>query len=62
MALMICLMGFFGGLVMLAMKRERGVKGWDSMIECHGGMLDRLDCVIFAAPVYFHALRYWWKP
>ena len=62
MALMICLMGFFGGLVMSAMKRDRGVKDWGSMIEGHGGMLDRLDSVIFAAPIYFHALRYWWEP
>jgi phosphatidate cytidylyltransferase len=25
-------------------------------------MLDRLDSVIFAAPIYFHALRFWWVP
>jgi phosphatidate cytidylyltransferase len=25
-------------------------------------MLDRLDSVIFAAPIYFHALRYGWTP
>jgi phosphatidate cytidylyltransferase len=62
MALTICLMGFFGGLVMSAIKRDRGVKDWGSMIEGHGGMLDRLDSVIFAAPIYFHALRYWWVP
>jgi phosphatidate cytidylyltransferase len=55
-------MGFFGGLVMSAIKRDRGVKDWGSMIEGHGGMLDRLDSVIFAAPIYFHALRYWWVP
>ena len=62
MALTICLMGFFGGLVMSAIKRDRGVKDWGHMIEGHGGMLDRLDSVIFAAPVFFHALRYWWVP
>ena len=62
MAFMICFMGFFGGLVMSAIKRDRGVKDWGSMIEGHGGMLDRLDSVIFAAPIYFHALRYWWVP
>ena len=62
MALLICLMGFFGGLVMSAIKRDRGVKDWGTMIEGHGGMLDRLDSVIFAAPIYFHALRYWWVP
>ncbi len=62
MALVICLMGFFGGLVMSAIKRDRGVKDWGLMIEGHGGMLDRLDSVIFAAPIYFHGLRYWWVP
>lgn len=62
MALMICVMGFFGGLVMSAIKRDRGVKDWGTMIEGHGGMLDRLDSVIFAAPLYFHALHYWWVP
>jgi phosphatidate cytidylyltransferase len=61
-ALVVCLMGFFGGLVMSAMKRDRGVKDWGTLIEGHGGMLDRLDSVIFAAPVYFHIVRYWWQP
>jgi phosphatidate cytidylyltransferase len=60
MALIINLMGFFGGLVMSAIKRDRGVKDWGSMIEGHGGMLDRLDSVIFAAPIFFHITRYWW--
>ena len=62
MSLTVCVMGFFGGLVMSAIKRDRGVKDWGTMIEGHGGMLDRLDSVIFAAPIYFHALRYWWVP
>jgi phosphatidate cytidylyltransferase len=60
MALVSTLMGFFGGLVMSAIKRDRGVKDWGQMIEGHGGMLDRLDSVIFAAPVFFHLTRYWW--
>jgi phosphatidate cytidylyltransferase len=58
MALAVNLMGFFGGLVMSAIKRDRGVKDWGQMIEGHGGMLDRLDSVIFAAPVFFHLTRY----
>ena len=59
-ALLINLMGFFGGLVMSAIKRDRGVKDWGWMIEGHGGVLDRLDSVIFAAPVFFHITRYFW--
>jgi phosphatidate cytidylyltransferase len=61
-ALVVNLMGFFGGLVMSAMKRERGVNDWGTLIEGQGGMLDRLDSVIFAAPVYFHIIRYGWQP
>jgi phosphatidate cytidylyltransferase len=60
MALTITLMGFCGGLVMSALKRDRGVKDWGWMIAGHGGMLDRLDSVIFAAPVFFHLTRFWW--
>jgi len=59
-ALTLNLLGFFGGLVMSAIKRDRGVKDWGHMIEGHGGMLDRLDSVCFAAPIFFHTVRYWW--
>lgn len=60
-ALLICLLGFAGGLVMSAIKRDRGVKDWGHMIEGHGGMLDRIDSVCFAAPIFFHVVRYWWS-
>jgi phosphatidate cytidylyltransferase len=60
MALAVTLMGFLGGLVMSAIKRDRGVKDWGHMIEGHGGVLDRLDSVIFAAPIFFHLTRYFW--
>jgi phosphatidate cytidylyltransferase len=61
MALLITIMGFCGGLVMSAIKRDRGVKDWGQMIEGHGGMLDRLDSVIFSAPIFFHVTRYFWS-
>lgn len=61
-ALVIALMGFLGGLVMSAIKRDRGIKDWGNMIRGHGGMLDRLDSVVFAAPIFFHITRYWWVP
>ena len=61
-SLAICLMGFLGGLVMSAIKRDRGVKDWGTLIEGHGGMLDRVDSVVFAAPMFFHVVRYWWVP
>lgn len=61
MALVINLMGFLGGLVMSAIKRDRGIKDWGHLIEGHGGVLDRLDSVCFAAPVFFHLTRYFWQ-
>jgi phosphatidate cytidylyltransferase len=62
MSLAITSMGFFGGLVLSAIKRDRGVKDWGNLIEGHGGMLDRLDSVVFAAPIFFHLTRYWFTP
>lgn len=60
MALVISIMGFLGGLVMSAIKRDRGVKDWGMLIEGHGGVLDRLDSVIFSAPIFFHLTRYFY--
>lgn len=51
--------GFFGGLVLSAVKRSLGAKDWGASIPGHGGMLDRLDSVAFAAPIFFHLTRYW---
>lgn len=59
-ALTINVMGFFGGFVLSAIKRDRGLKDWGWMIEGHGGMLDRVDSLSFSAPVFFHIVRYWW--
>jgi len=61
-ALAINVLGFFGGFVLSAIKRDRGVKDWGRMIEGHGGMLDRVDSISFSAPVFFHIIRYWWVP
>jgi phosphatidate cytidylyltransferase len=61
MALLIALVGFLGGLVMSAIKRDRGIKDWGAMIEGHGGMLDRVDSVCFAAPIFFHATRFFYE-
>lgn len=59
-ALLVSLVGFFGGLVMSAIKRDRNVKDWGHLIPGHGGMLDRVDSVLFAAPIFFHLVRYYW--
>jgi phosphatidate cytidylyltransferase len=54
----IVVMGVLGGLTLSAMKRSLGAKDWGVMIEGHGGMLDRMDSVSFAAPVFFHIVRF----
>ena len=58
MSLVTTLLGFAGGLTMSAIKRDRGVKDYGTLIEGHGGVLDRLDSLCFAAPVFFHLTRY----
>jgi phosphatidate cytidylyltransferase len=58
LSLAITLAGFAGGLVMSAIKRDRGVKDFGTLIEGHGGVLDRIDSLCFAAPVFFHLVRY----
>jgi phosphatidate cytidylyltransferase len=61
LSLVIVMIGFFGGLVMSAIKRDRGVKDWGHLIAGHGGIIDRLDSVVFSAPIFFHLVRYWWS-
>lgn len=60
MSLGIAVMGFGGGLVMSAIKRDRGIKDWGQAISGHGGLLDRMDSLCFAAPVFYHITRYYY--
>jgi phosphatidate cytidylyltransferase len=62
MALVITTMGFVGGLIMSAIKRDRGVKDYGVLIGGHGGVLDRIDSLCFAAPVFFYLTRYFYMP
>ena len=58
MSAAIVVMGFCGGLVMSAIKRDRGVKDYGASIPGHGGVMDRIDSLCFAAPVFFHLTRW----
>jgi len=58
MSAVISLMGFAGGITMSAIKRDRGVRDYGTLVEGHGGVLDRIDSLCFAAPVFFHCTRW----
>lgn len=60
LALVIVLAGLLGGLVLSAVKRSLGAKDWGTMIQGHGGALDRMDSVTFAAPLFFHLVNYFY--
>jgi phosphatidate cytidylyltransferase len=60
MAFLVAMMGFAGGLIMSAIKRDHGVKDYGALLEGHGGILDRIDSLCFAAPIFFHLTRYFY--
>ena len=58
MSAAIALMGFAGGMTMSAIKRDRGVRDYGTLVQGHAGVLDRIDSICFAAPVFFHLTRF----
>ena len=62
MALIACTTGSMGHLVMKALKRDRGITNWGSQgrsVTGAAGLLDRVDALCFAAPVFFHSVRWY---
>ncbi len=53
-SLVITLLGFAGGLCMSAIKRDRGVKDFGTMIEGHGGMM-----ALFCRTGFFHLVSFY---
>lgn len=54
-------MGFAGGMTLSAIKRDRGVRDTGTLVQGHAGVLDRIDSLCFAAPVFFHLTRYFFS-
>ena len=59
MSLIITVMGAAGTMAMSAIKRDRGVKDYGTLVQGHAGVLDRVDSICFAAPVFFHVTRFY---
>lgn len=60
LALAVAVMGFAGGMTMSAIKRDRGVTDYGTLVQGHAGVLDRIDSTCFAAPVFFHLTNFFY--
>lgn len=60
MGAMVTVMAIAGTLTMSAIKRDRGVTDTGTLVQGHAGMLDQIDNVCFAAPVFYHLTRFFY--
>ncbi len=61
MSLVVAIMGFAGAMTMSAIKRDRGVNDYGSLVLGHAGVLDRIDTLCFSAPVFYHLTRFFFS-
>ena len=58
MAALVAFMGTCGSLTMSAIKRDRGVRDYGTLVHGHAGILDRIDSLCFAAPMFYFVTRF----
>jgi phosphatidate cytidylyltransferase len=61
MAMVIAFLGFAGGITMSAIKRDRGVRDYGTLVMGHAGVLDRIDSLCFSAPIFYHLTRFFFS-
>jgi len=56
--LIVGIAGQLGDLSISVIKRDLGIKDMGAVLEGHGGILDRVDSLIYVAPLFFHMVRW----
>jgi phosphatidate cytidylyltransferase len=58
MGMVISVMAISGTMTMSAIKRDRGVSDYGTLVQGHAGVLDRIDAICFSAPIFYHLTRF----